>query len=98
MINKPTYEELKQRVKELEKESLEITQAVAEPGKPEENYRSIIEHTNDLIEVTTFSLKPTYNYISPSVKKIMGYEPEELISKSVFEMIHSDSVFMSNSA
>jgi PAS domain S-box-containing protein len=81
MTTKPTYEDLKQRVRELEK-------AVANQGKPEEDYRSMIEYTNDIITTTTFSLKPTYTYISPSVKKIMGYEPEELIGKSVFKIIH----------
>jgi len=81
MTTKPTYEDLKQRVRELQK-------AVADQGKPEEDYRSMIEYTNDVIATTTFSLKPTYTYISPSVKKIMGYEPEELIGKSVFKIIH----------
>jgi len=70
MTTRPTYEDQKQRVKELQK-------AVADLGKPEENYRSMIEYTNDIIAITTFSLKPMYTYISPSVKKIMGYEPEE---------------------
>ncbi|MBW2005098.1 MAG: PAS domain S-box protein, partial [Deltaproteobacteria bacterium] len=90
MAKKPTYKQLEQRVKKLENESFELTQAVADLGKSEEDYRSMIEHTNDLIEVTTFSLNPTYTYISPSHKKIMGYEPEDVIGKSVFEMIHPD--------
>jgi len=81
MTTKPTYEDLKQRVRELQK-------AVADQGKPEEDYRSMIEYTNDVIATTTFSLKPRYTYINPSVKKIMGYEPEELIGKSVFNIIH----------
>ena len=71
MTKKPTYEELEQRVKVLEKESLELTQVVADLGKSEENYRSMIEYTNDMIAITTFDLKPTYAYISPSVKKIL---------------------------
>jgi PAS domain S-box-containing protein len=81
MTRKPTYGDLKQRVKELQK-------AVADLGKSEEDYRSMIEHTNDMIAITNFDLKPTYTYISPSIKEIMGYEPEKLIGRSVFEFIH----------
>ena len=81
MTTKPPYEALKQRDKKLH-------MATTDLGKPEEDYRSMIEYTNDMIVTTTFSLKPTYTYISPSVTKIMGYEPEELIGKSVFRFIH----------
>ena len=81
MTTKPTFEDLKQKDKQLQK-------PVTYLGEPEEDYRSMIEYTNDIIATTTFDLKPTYTYISPSVKKIMGYEPEELIGKSVFKIIH----------
>jgi len=56
--------------------------------KSEKNYRLITESTSDLIAVTTFSQKPVYRYISPSHKTVMGYEPEDLIGKSGFDVIH----------
>jgi PAS domain S-box-containing protein len=52
--------------------------------------RLIIENTSDLIAVTTFSLNPVYTYVSPSHKRIMGYEPEDLIGKPSLELIHPD--------
>ena len=79
MAKKPGYEELKQRVKELEKELRES----------KERFRLMIESTNDLISTTTFSLTPKYTYVSPS-NKIFGYTSEELIGKSGLDFIHPE--------
>ncbi|HPC35342.1 MAG TPA: PAS domain S-box protein [Candidatus Marinimicrobia bacterium] len=56
----------------------------------EEKYRLITETTSDLISLHTFDLKASYNYVSPSVKRITGYEPEELLGKSAFDYIHPE--------
>ena len=56
----------------------------------EDKYRLIAENTSDLICTTTFSLKPVYTYVSPLCKKILGYEPEELIGKNCFDFVHPD--------
>ncbi|MDG6219279.1 MAG: PAS domain S-box protein, partial [Candidatus Thermoplasmatota archaeon] len=40
--------------------------------------------------VNRFSLKPVYTYVSPSFKKILGYEPSELIGKNGFDFVHPD--------
>ncbi len=61
-------------------------QALAES---EEKYRLISENTSDLITVLTFSLNPTFIYVSPSCKAF-GYEPADLIGKSSFDFIHPD--------
>lgn len=58
--------------------------------KSEEKYRLIAEGTSDLIAVTTFSLRPTYTYVSPSHKTVMGFESKNLIGKSAFKFIHPD--------
>ena len=79
MAKKPAYEELKHRVKELEKELRES----------KERSRLIVESTSDLIFTTTFSLTPEYTYVSPSIT-ILGYTPEDLISKSGLDFIHPE--------
>lgn len=56
--------------------------------KSEEKYRLIAESTRDLIAITTFSRRPTYTYISPSHKIVLGYESKDLIGQSAFKFIH----------
>ena len=58
--------------------------------KSERKYRLISERTSDSIAISTFGLKPIYLYVSPSVKTLLGYEPEELIGESVFKFVHPD--------
>lgn len=55
----------------------------------EEKYRLISENTSDLINMSTFSLNPVFTYVSPSIKKY-GYEPEDLLGKPCFDLIHPD--------
>ena len=56
--------------------------------KLRERYRYRAGNSSDLIEITTVDLNPIYTYISPSHKKVMGYEPEDLIGKAGFRFIH----------
>ncbi len=55
-----------------------------------EKYRLIALNTSDLIAVTTFDVNPVYTFVSPSHKKLLGYEPEELLGKPGFDLIHED--------
>ncbi len=54
----------------------------------EARYRLIIENTNELIAVT--DLFSRYVYLSPSHKRILGYEPADLLGKSGLAFIHPD--------
>ncbi len=65
---------LRAKITELEK-NREISQIIA-------------ENTSDNIAITSFDLKAKYLYVSPSVKHVLGYDPEELIGKSFFDFIH----------
>ena len=56
----------------------------------EEKYRLITETTSDLISLHTFDLNASYTYVSPSIKRIAGYEPEELLGESAFTYIHPE--------
>ncbi|MEN6394877.1 MAG: PAS domain S-box protein [Methanoregula sp.] len=49
--------------------------------KSEERFRGIAERSSDLILILDKELRPTY--VSPSVKTILGYEPEDLLGKSL---------------
>ena len=53
-------------------------------------YRLVVEHVSDIISV--HSLDGMFEFVSPSVRQITGYTPDELTGKSPYEFIHpSDS-------
>jgi PAS domain S-box-containing protein len=88
-----------QLIKELEDlrkrvDDLEASQDSCEQGTESPNrwlrYRLIAENASDLIALTTFSMNPTYTYVSPSHKTVMGYDPEDLIGKPGFNFIHPE--------
>ncbi len=54
----------------------------------EERYRTLVEHTYDLISEA--GMDGCFLYVSANHKEILGYEPEELKGKNIFENIHPD--------
>ncbi|KAF9077993.1 hypothetical protein BDP27DRAFT_1310546 [Rhodocollybia butyracea] len=46
----------------------------------------LLEYAPDFIHVV--SLKGTFLYVAPSVRRVLGYEPEELIGKSLSDICH----------
>ena len=55
-------------------------------------HRQMVENSSDL--VTVIDGAGTMEYMSPSAKRIVGYEPDELAGRSVFEFAHPDDVSM----
>ncbi|MDO9034610.1 MAG: PAS domain S-box protein [Methanoregula sp.] len=57
--------------------------------KSEEQFRILAEQSRDII--CTIDLNESLTFVSPSVKKILGYEPDEVIGKNAFDFIfHND--------
>jgi PAS domain S-box-containing protein len=53
-----------------------------------ERFRSLVEATSDLIwEVDQNGV---YTYASPKIKDLLGYEPEEIIGKTPFDLMPAD--------
>jgi len=88
--------ELRQQVVELKNGLTEDSNSgITEHSKMEimseesdERYRLIAENTTDLIALTTFDLKATFLYVSPSYKNNLGYTSDELIGKSSIDFVH----------
>lgn len=53
-------------------------------------YRLLADNTIDL--VCLHNLDATFQYVSPSVQNLLGYNPEELIGKSPLEYAHPEDV------
>ncbi len=51
-------------------------------------YRTLIETISEI--VYEFNSDGRIEYLSPSVEKILGFRPEELIGKSIFDILHHD--------
>jgi PAS domain S-box-containing protein len=54
----------------------------------EEHFRALTENSLDGIAIVNEDL--TIGYESPSAERILGYKLEELIGKSIFDLIHPD--------
>jgi PAS domain S-box-containing protein len=56
----------------------------------EKYFRALTLNALDLL--TVLSATGDYKYHSPSVKRILGYDPEELAGKNVFSLIHPEDL------
>ncbi|MEH2219021.1 MAG: PAS domain S-box protein [Nostoc sp.] len=54
----------------------------------EERFRSLIENALDIVKI--LDVDGSIRYESPSVEKVLGYPPAELIGKNLLDYIHQD--------
>jgi PAS domain S-box-containing protein len=64
-------------------------------GESERRFRSLVQHASDI--VTILENDGTVRYESPSIERVLGYDPEELIGKNAFEYIHPDELGQASS-
>jgi PAS domain S-box-containing protein len=65
-----------------------VIRDVTERKESEERFRSLVEHTSDIITI----LEPdgTIRYVSPAVERVTGYKPEEQVGTTAFGSVHPD--------
>jgi PAS domain S-box-containing protein len=56
----------------------------------ESRFRSLIENVTDV--VTLMDADGTIRFESPSVERVFGYRPEELVGRNAFELLHPDDL------
>ncbi len=66
-------------------------EAEARQKEREIYFRRLIENSMDMIIIVDKDTK--FSYVSPSAKRILGYEPEELIGQSFLEYVHPDDIY-----
>lgn len=54
----------------------------------EAHFRSLIENVSDVVAELT--LDGTVSYVSPSIRRVLGHDPETLVGTSAFERIHPE--------
>ena len=62
----------------------------------EEHYRSLIEHSLDLI--TILNLDGTVRYASPSHERLLGYPADKLVGRNALSFVHPEDVSRVQSA
>lgn len=60
------------------------------PGESEELYRLLAENSTEIISKHTPD--GVYTYASPACRNLLGYEPEELVGNSVYELFHPEDL------
>jgi len=83
MTTKPTHEDLEQKVKELEKETVEQKQTVEALQESEEKYRTLFENSRDAISISTQDGK--YIAFNQSFLDLFGYTEEEALQSNAVE-------------
>lgn len=81
-------EELAKVNEALQCEIAERKQIEAALRRSEELFRALSENAADIISVIAGDR--AIRYESPSIKRLLGYEPEELIGQNAFDYIHPD--------
>ncbi len=75
---------------QISRTKLEALQQQAMLLEREKKFRKLIENLNDIIYAS--DAEGNLVYISPSVEAILGYHPDELTGRSIFEFIHSEDL------
>ncbi len=58
--------------------------------KSEEHFRSLIDNASDI--VTILSEDGIFRFASPSVQRLLGYAPNDLLERNSFEFVHPDDL------
>ena len=84
MTRKPTYEDLEQRIRVLEEESITIKQAEELLRESEEEYRILLSESPD----PTFSFTPEgqYRYVNKAFAEGVGKPVEAIIGKNIWDV------------
>ncbi|MGD9106346.1 MAG: PAS domain S-box protein [Desulfobacterales bacterium] len=87
MPKKPTYEELEQRVKKLEREAIRCKQVEEELRRSEEKYKTL---TTSSLTGIFIHQDGMFVFVNDRFAKMHGYTGEELLGKEYNTLIHPD--------
>ncbi len=85
---KTVENELQQRTHQLEREIEDRKKAQHALLKSEEFFKAIVQNSSDSIGIV--DTRGNRIYLSPSFRNVGGYEPDDMLGKSVFDILHPD--------
>jgi len=89
---RPTYDK-KGRVRASRWELTDITDRKQTEQKlrvSEEHFRALAENSSDIIQIV--DQDGIIRYLSPSVERVLGYKPAELIGRPSIDLVHPDDL------
>jgi PAS domain S-box-containing protein len=75
-------------ITERKRSELELRQSRQALQESELRFRSLVQNSSDII--TILGADGSIRYESPSIERILGYSPEELVGKSAFDLVHPE--------
>ena len=72
------------------RERAQRKQAETELARRERYFRALTENSLDVL--TILNREGVFQYNSPSLKGVLGYEPKELTGRNAFELVHPDDL------
>jgi len=82
--------ELRQQVATQKKLEEDLKQAEKALKESREKYKTIIENLSEIIQIV--DSEGVISYVSPSVQRILGYKPEEVIGRPSVDFVHPDDL------
>ncbi len=58
--------------------------------RSQERFRSLVQNASDVIVV--MGADQTIHYVSPSVERVLGYRPEDVVGEDAFAFVHPDDL------
>ncbi len=68
----------------------ELIEAEEELEREQARFKGFVEGSSDII--TVVDKNGDFEYVSPSVERILGYEQDDMLGESVFGLIHPDDI------
>lgn len=90
MTERPTYEDLEQKIRLLEKKVSDAERLQSALQQSEEKYRRIAENIADVVWTSDLNFNATY--VSPSVEKMIGESVETHMKRALQERFPPDSL------
>jgi PAS domain S-box-containing protein len=81
---------LRKKLDRLERSLADQKRTVKTYRDSEERFHALAQNSTDII--TIIDQKGTIQYVSPSIRRILGYTPEESTGRSVFANVHPEDI------
>jgi len=65
-----------------------VASRTAELAEREERFRALVQNSSDAITITDAELRIQYQ--SPSIERVFGYQPADVVNRPLNELIHED--------